>query len=705
MLLLLMITMLAGFALAEAHPARADVPPPGLVIAYMGDGPRNDLNAVSVYRLVRDYGADAVIHSGDTDYDERPDWFERRIDETLGPMFPYFLSVGNHDDGPVWKKYAARFQARCNRIPQATCEGDYGINSVVRYRGLTVVLSGVNVMGSGHERYASAALSSSDSAWKVCSWHKRLTGNAVAEVCRQHGAFIINGHEHNYRRTTTLRDVPRLLPSTEFTDPGLLHLAPGATFMVWNGLGGSAITPATSCCSGAWVASYDAMHAVLFITYHVDGDPYKARGELVNVNGEVIDRFVVVTEPDVRHGTTTTSTTLATTTTTTTLPLSTVSLQIRVASGSDDAEENVTGHVNAASSDLEMVYSQSPQTVGIRFRDVDVPWGVDVTHAYVQFTVDEAPKSQSVPALTIHGQAAGDAPAFATTNGNLSERARTNARAEWQPAAWPTVKAAGETQRTSDLAAVIEEIVGGDAWEPGNALALLFTGTSKSRASSRIAEAYEGAAGAAPVLHLEYRAGEPAPTTTTTTPSTTTATLASTTTTTAAVPTTSSTTTTTLVPPQRLHNGDFEDGTTGWTGWNSAGNRGEVVRTNATRCTGSWSVQMLDSSGLVRSIHQDADGIDGGTRYAVSVLAATENLGTGQARVAVHWKAGNAVLAQDSLWLDAGSRACRRYEGVFVPPAGATHARVALELGAVTNGKPRNDATVWYDAVTLTHSP
>jgi hypothetical protein len=114
---------------------------------------------------------------------------------------------------------------------------------------------------------------------------------------------------------------------------------------------------------------------------------------------------------------------------------------------------------------------------------------------------------------------------------------------------------------------------------------------------------------------------------------------------------------------------------------------------------------MFDSSGLVRSIHQDVDGIDGGTTYAVRVLAATENLGAGQARVAVYWKAGSTVLAQDSLWLDAGSRACRPYEGVFVSPAGATHARIALELGAVTNGKPRNDATVWYDAAVLTRSP
>ena len=653
-MVLLRAVIAAVVALAFPEPPGAqaeEVPPPGLVVAFMADGPRNDRNAATVYRLVRDYGADAVIHSGDTDYDERQDWFERRIDETLGPMFPYFLSVGNHDDGLVWADYAARFQARCDRIPGATCAGDYGINSVVHYAGLTVVLSGVSTMGLGHEQYAREALSASDSAWKICSWHKRLTGSAVAEVCRQQGALIVNGHEHNYRRTRTLSSISGPVASTEFSDPRFLRLGPGTTFMVWNGLGGSAITSASSCCSGAWAAAYDAMHAVLFITFHVDGNPYAARGELVNVNGEVLDTFVVVTDPGDTRTTTTVAVTTTTTaapattttapaiaTTTTTLPAGSGALQIQVAGSSDDAEESATAQVDTASSDLELVYDGSRQTVGIRFRSVDIPWGADVTQAYVQFVVDEAPTGQTTPTLTIQGQAIGDAPAFATINGNLSERARTSAQVQWQPPPWPTVGVAGVDQRTPDLSAVIEEIVRGDAWAPGNALVVLITGTSGSKANSRTAEAYDGAPADAPVLYVEYRAGDPTQTTTTTSssstrPPTTTTTAATVTTTrppttstttptstttrppttsttvtapavtTTTTSTTSATTTTTTTLPLEILDGGFESGTAGWLGWDASDNRGEVVRTSGAPCEGAWSAQMFDSSSLTRSIH------------------------------------------------------------------------------------------------------
>jgi hypothetical protein len=114
---------------------------------------------------------------------------------------------------------------------------------------------------------------------------------------------------------------------------------------------------------------------------------------------------------------------------------------------------------------------------------------------------------------------------------------------------------------------------------------------------------------------------------------------------------------------------------------------------------------MFDSSSLTRSIHQDVARITGGAAYSVSLTALTKNLGTGQARVAVYWKAGEIVVAQDALRLDRGSQACRPYAAVFPAPARATHARIALELGPVTDGQPRNDAEVWYDAVALSRSP
>jgi hypothetical protein len=42
---------------------------------------------------------------------------------------------------------------------------------------------------------------------------------------------------------------------------------------------------------------------------------------------------------------------------------------------------------------------------------------------------------------------------------------------------------------------------------------------------------------------------------------------------------------------------------------------------------------------------------------------------------------------------------------VFRAPTGVTRARIALELGPVTDGRPKNDAEVWFDAVALSRSP
>ena len=60
-----------------------------------------------------------------------------------------------------------------------------------------------------------------------------------------------------------------------------------------------------------------------------------------------------------------------------------------------------------------------------------------------------------------------------------------------------TVGEAGANQRTSNLSAVLQEIINRPGWASGNALALIITGSGK-----RTAEAFEGAR--APVLHIEF---------------------------------------------------------------------------------------------------------------------------------------------------------------------------------------------------------
>jgi hypothetical protein len=173
-----------------------------------------------------------------------------------------------------------------------------------------------------------------------------------------------------------------------------------------------------------------------------------------------------------------------------------VTIQVPVATGSDDAEESPSGSVDLTSSDLELVTDGTKvQTVGIRFAGVAIPAGSTIVSATVQFQVDEV--STDVATLTVAGQAADSAATFAAISRDISSRSRTTAAVTWAVPTWPTVGVAGPEQRTPDLTAVIGEIVGGPGWASGNALAIVITGSGR-----RTAEAF-GSIGA-PVLSVSY---------------------------------------------------------------------------------------------------------------------------------------------------------------------------------------------------------
>jgi hypothetical protein len=179
-------------------------------------------------------------------------------------------------------------------------------------------------------------------------------------------------------------------------------------------------------------------------------------------------------------------------------PVATI-LEVPVRTSADDAEERTSsGAMSLGSGDMNLGQDgTNAQTVALRFTGVTLPPGATITAAWVQFQVDEA--SSGAASLTVAGQAADNAAAFTTTARNVSTRPRTTAGVPWTPLAWPTVAERSTAQRTPDLAAVIQEIVGRPGWASGNALALLVTGTGE-----RTAESVDGGASRAPVLHIEY---------------------------------------------------------------------------------------------------------------------------------------------------------------------------------------------------------
>src|SRR5690606_32998494 len=64
---------------------------------------------------------------------------------------------------------------------------------------------------------------------------------------------------------------------------------------------------------------------------------------------------------------------------------------------------------------------------------------------------------------------------------------------------WTVVSEEGPDQRTPNISSIIQEIVNRPGWSSGNSLVIIFEGTGE-----RIAEAYNGEAGSAPLLEVVY---------------------------------------------------------------------------------------------------------------------------------------------------------------------------------------------------------
>jgi predicted phosphodiesterase len=314
----------------------AIVPNPPVVeenlrLAFFGD---QGFGAASeaVLQLIKSEHADLVIHAGDLDYVDQPDIWEAQVESILGRYFPYFVAVGNHDV-PAWAGpggYQELLQQRLERIRRrgADCTGDLGVNSVCRFRGLTFVLSGVGTYGEGHEDYLADALASAPEAWKLCVWHKNQhdmqvgtksdeVGWRAYRLCGNHGALILTGHEHSYSRTYALSGVGFPEIQHGFHGPAnQIDLEPGATAVVVAGLGGvsarffaAELHPDISWWASIYARNYQLMNGVetgvlgsvefgaLFIDFHVDGDPHKARAYFKTVSGAIIDSFELTVSP------------------------------------------------------------------------------------------------------------------------------------------------------------------------------------------------------------------------------------------------------------------------------------------------------------------------------------------------------------------------------------------------------------------------
>lgn len=319
-----MAMILSGFAAASLRAQSATETPANFKVAFIGDqglGPR----ARAVLNLIKTEGAQAVLHQGDFDYQDNPAAWEAQINDILGPDFPYFASIGNHDEN-AWHGENGYQQVLINRLTRigVTWEGDLAVKSSLRYKGLFFILVGPDVKGTGHDIYIKEKLAADSSIWSICSWHKNMqamqvgsksdeAGWGVYEEARKGGAIIATGHEHSYSRSHLLSDcINQIVASTSDTlvltkdDSGTANLDEGRSFVFVSGLGGNSVRDQQRClpatppygCKGEWAAIYTstqkASDGALFGTFNVNGVPNLATFYFKDVKGVVADSFAVI---------------------------------------------------------------------------------------------------------------------------------------------------------------------------------------------------------------------------------------------------------------------------------------------------------------------------------------------------------------------------------------------------------------------------
>jgi len=194
------------------------------------------------------------------------------------------------------------------------------------------------------------------------------------------------------------------------------------------------------------------------------------------------------------------------------------SISVPIASGSDDGEEKLSslggdakGSISLSSSDLEIIFDHEPQSIGLLFRDIKIPYGASITKAYIQFTVDVVKSGTTnidLPQIFIYGAKEETVDAITATPFSISSHPRTSAQVSWAPGASLLVGNSTEAERTSDISTIIKEIVDQDKWAGGNNILIVVTGNGgQTQDINREYESYNGDANAAPVLNVEFNIG------------------------------------------------------------------------------------------------------------------------------------------------------------------------------------------------------
>lgn len=188
---------------------------------------------------------------------------------------------------------------------------------------------------------------------------------------------------------------------------------------------------------------------------------------------------------------------------------------VAIIDGNDDVEETAVGNMYFNSSDLEMVYDSAEvfddnlpngnQIIGLRFQNVNIPFGAEITEARIQFRSDEV--NTSAASLLLFSENIGNAKAFEDMNKNISSRVRTSSQVAWSPASWGVINQVSTDQSTPDVKDLLQPIIDRCDWNTGNSVVFMIEGAGISLTNTnakRVADSYEGSPEFAATLSFTY---------------------------------------------------------------------------------------------------------------------------------------------------------------------------------------------------------
>ncbi|MCG8606506.1 IPT/TIG domain-containing protein, partial [bacterium] len=302
---------LTGLGHIEADPGTTPVNYMMAFIADQGDSP----DTREVLQLIKDEGAQAIVHGGDFDYSNDAAGWENLLNQFLGPDIPVFATLGE-DEESKWHDpggYQERLAARMTTLG-ITWDGDLGVQSSFTYNGIFFVQTSEGITDGDHAGYLRDKLGATNAIWRISTFHKNMkklqicghsdrTGWEVYEESRKGGAIITNAQCHVYARTHLLSNFEdQTVVSTSDTlllsadDPSTPE-DEGRAFDVISGLGGKSRHNQET--DGDWWATTYARHdpsefGALFGIFNYNGNPSLAKFYFKTVTGKIIDTFYVV---------------------------------------------------------------------------------------------------------------------------------------------------------------------------------------------------------------------------------------------------------------------------------------------------------------------------------------------------------------------------------------------------------------------------